>query len=148
MKHIVMLRHLEVEHKYMLRILDQLLGFLCIGIWTIFKIHQWRRSIVKTVDSNLRINCYFVLVRSGTIYGFNHETPCLIFYGLAILTMKLSFLYQILEHLHILCVFQVEERTQLQYIRRSECTRCEAPSIFGSTNLSNIVLSPWLTQIF
>ena len=28
--------------------------------------------------------CNIVLVRSGTIYGFNHETACLIFHGLAI----------------------------------------------------------------
>ena len=49
------------------------------------KIHPRRQSIVKTVDSTiLRIYCYFVLlylfciIRSGTIYGFNHETACLI----------------------------------------------------------------------
>ena len=35
-----------------------------------------RKSIVKTVDSDLRIYCYFVLVRWDTIYGFNHETAC------------------------------------------------------------------------
>ena len=51
------------------------------------------QSIVKTVGSDLRIYmyCYFVLVRPGTIYEFNHETACLIFHGLATLTMKLRF---------------------------------------------------------
>ena len=42
------------------------------------KIHPLRQSIVKTVDSDLRIYCYFLLVRSGSIYGFNYKTACLI----------------------------------------------------------------------
>ena len=57
----------------------------------IIKIHPWRQSSVKTVDSDLRIYCYFILVRSGKIYGFHHKNACLIFRGSAILTMKLSF---------------------------------------------------------
>ena len=46
------------------------------GIYEI-KIHPLGHSIVKTVYSDLRIYCYFVLVRSGTIYEFNHETAYL-----------------------------------------------------------------------
>ena len=37
--------------------------------------HSWRQSIVKTIYSDLRIYCFFVL---HNIYGFNHETACLI----------------------------------------------------------------------
>ena len=42
----------------------------------LIKIHP--SVYVKTVDSNLQIYCYFVLVRSGTIYRINHETTRLI----------------------------------------------------------------------
>ena len=73
-------------------------------IW-IIKIHPWRQSIVKTLDSDLRIYCYFLLVRSGTIYGFNYEIACLICHGLAILTMKLRFSISNLgTSAHIMCI--------------------------------------------
>ena len=69
------------------------------------KIHPWRHSIVKTVHSALRIYCYFVLVRSGTIYGFNYETECIICHGLAILTMKLRFFISNLgKYAYIMCI--------------------------------------------
>ena len=36
-----------------------------------FKIHRWRQSIVKTVDSDLRIYCYFLYWPCQTLYtGF------------------------------------------------------------------------------
>ena len=40
----------------------------------LLKIHRRRQSIVKAVDSDLRIYCYVILVRSGTIYGFIHRS--------------------------------------------------------------------------
>ena len=100
-------------------------SFICENRWLFWehtqrlimiKIHPWRQSIVKTVDSDLRVYCYFVLVRSGTIYGFYHETACLIFHGLAILTMTLRFSISNLGiHAHILCIWSRRKLlTQLQ----------------------------------
>ena len=70
------------------------------------KIHQWRQSIVKTVDSYLRIYCYFYTgqVRHNIRVDIWHLIEMI--YSLTVLTMNLSFfLYQNLEHMYLFCVF-------------------------------------------
>ena len=108
-----------------------LLSRYCLNV---LKIHPWRQSIVKTVDSDLRICCYFVLVRSAQYTGLTIKTACLIFHGLAILTMKLMFSISNLgTSEHILCILSRRKN----YI---------APRTFGSTSLSNLIRSFYLTE--
>ena len=119
------------------------------GLYKI-KIHPWRQSTGKTVDSDLRIHCYFVLARSGTIYGFNHETACLIFYGSAIMTMKLRFSISNLgTSSHILCILCrrknsitidsfVNPNIRASYIQIYESIKFR---FFSSTDISALSLS-------
>ena len=61
------------------------------------------------------------------MYGLNHKAACLIFHCLAILTMKLSFLYHTLEHLHTFSVFK--SKKELNYNRFVD------PNILGASRL-------------
>ena len=101
-------------------------------IWIVpFQIHPWRQSFVKTVDSDLRIHCYFVQVISGTIYGFNHETVCLILWFNNHTKNEIYVFY--IKSWNI-CTYSVyfKSKKQLNYNRFVDPTRT-----FTFTNLSN-----------
>ena len=82
--------------------------------------------------------CYFVLVRSGTIYGLNVETACLIFHGLALLTMKLMFS---ISNLRIPAHFLKSEK-ELNYNRFVD------PNILGASRLVHSDLRIYLIWFF
>ena len=74
----------------------------------VIKILRWRQSIVKTVDSYLRIYCYFYTGQVGHNTRVDIWHLIKMIYNLTILTMNLSFFYiKFLiskTHVPILCI--------------------------------------------
>ena len=106
--------------------------------------HDCTESDVEQYSLMLYIGLIYYC--EGTICEVTHDTAWLIFCGLPRWQLNCVFLYKILNHMYLICIFLVEERNQIWQIRRSEFTLRFLPRTFWSTNLSNFVLSPWLNK--